>query len=89
MNRVLSIAFRTLLTRAAAQAEDCTVASVTVLERLCALVAEQTPALVSVATEYLWRRKRYASPIEARDFIIQRVLAHYEVQTQIVFASAV
>jgi hypothetical protein len=55
------------------------VASLYALERICVLVAEQTPALIGAVAEYLWRRKKYGNPLEARDFIVQRTLGYYNV----------
>lgn len=82
-NNRLELAFRTLLVRAVGQAEDGTVASLSALERVCVLVAEQTPSLASAVAEYLWRRKRYKAPLEARDFIVQRTLRHYNVDASL------
>ena len=76
-------AFQRLLVRAATQAEDGTVASLSALERVCFMVAEETPALIPVATEYLWRKHRYSNPLEARDLVIARVLRHFEVESSV------
>jgi hypothetical protein len=65
--------------RAAATAEDGSVASMSALERVCLLVAEETPDLVSLAVEYQWRRKRFHDPVGARDLLIPRVLAYFTV----------
>lgn len=83
MDARVTRAFRRLLIRAASQAEDGSVASLSALERICYMLAEETPTLVLTATEYLWRKHRYRSPIEARDFIIGRVLRHFEVECSI------
>jgi hypothetical protein len=84
----VSQALRRLLVRAATQAEDRTVASLSALERICYMLAEETPALVLVAAEYVWRKFRYGSPLEARDFVVTRVLKHYSVESSLLSVMA-
>ena len=84
MDSRVANAFRRLLLRAASKAEDGTVASLSALERVCYMLAEETPDLMLTATEYLWRKHRYGNPLEARDFIIGRVLRRYEVECSLV-----
>jgi hypothetical protein len=80
--------FRRLLIRAATAAEDGSVASVSALERICYMVAEETPDLLLTATEYLWRKHRYSSSIEATEFIVSRVLRRFSVESTVVAISA-
>lgn len=69
--------------RSVAHAEDGTIAALSALERVCVLVAEQTPSLASAVAEYLWLVKKFGTPLEARDFIVQRTLRHYDVAAPI------
>lgn len=87
MPSILRAAFRRLLIRAATAAEDGSVASLSALERVCALLAEETPDLVGLAAEYQWRRKRFLDPLGARDLLVPRVLRYFDVACEAVLAA--
>lgn len=61
-------------------------ASFSALERVCVMIAEETPDLVAVAAEYQWRRKVFKDPLAARDLLVSRVLRFYGVGCEVAAA---